>query len=257
MKLHFLLLILFSVGCASVHRGEFAKQYERVDQRARVSAGDIVLSGDEVTSMSSRYFTMLDFTFENISNEWVKVENINVSFLNDELDKNVTVPVGDKLRKWAEAANQVKEVVKYNKELAYSEVTARPESFELQKELGEGKASRRIASITAGAFTYGELRRKLSDVEAANVVPRNHLLVRTIDIPPGLHVKKWMAIQLRQPMSVPYVGKVLISYLANGKKQEYVLDLRDMKSSSSKFQGGYFRMLEKRQRTEDPNWTPY
>jgi hypothetical protein len=254
------ILILTLSACASIHSGDYAKEVTEtgVISSAKATKSNIVVSGSEITSMSSEFFTMVDITFENKNNKWVEITNIQLSYGDKVLDDNFKVPLGEQLTIWGEAADQNKAIGDYNTGLALSAIAA----------IGGGVAassrSKTTQNVGLGVFaasattlTYRQIVRELDGLELAKVTPRSHLLHQPFFIPPGLHTKKWITLNLENPLKVPFWEDLVISYKADGKEEKIVLKVRKKESMrGSKLQNGYFQM-EQNKKKQDGSWTPY
>ena len=263
-------LLFLLTSCASIHSGNFAKFLNKDGKvsSGKKSSSGIIVSGQEVKSMSSKYFAQLDLTFENTTDKWIKIDHIDLSYNNSELNKLMKIPVGEKLISWAKAAQQNQEISNYNTNLALGAVTGMATgAMLLSKNRSMSIAAQGVFAVSSGSLTYRSIVKTLNQVELAKVVPASHLLNSPIHIPPGLHVKKWITVHLERPYQSPFLKEILISYRANTKKEKVLLKIRNKSLLFSKFQGDFAKLereeennrLEAKRKKERENsqWKPY
>jgi hypothetical protein len=258
-----LLTILFLTGCASIHKGKYAQE---VGQDGKIKTGKstksgIIVSGSEVKTMASKHFTQLDFTFENTTNSWIKVDKIKISYVNKKLDKLVKVPLGAKLHIWSQAATQNKAISDHNFSVAMAGIAAGAAAAGgLSSRSSTRGAAGGLLGASVGAMAYQDITNKVSSLELSKVVPQNHLLHSPLFIPPGLHAKKWITLYLKNPYKSPYLDKVKVSYRVNGKKSETVLLTLRGKNTSSDFQDRYHahhKKISEDEKRSAGSYTPY
>lgn len=262
-KLFLVVGLLSLVGCASIHKGEYAKQ---VDEDGSVKKGNvtnsgIIVSGSEVSSLASKHFTQLDFTFENTTNQWIEIDKVNISYMDKKLNKLVKVPLGKKLMMWSEAAKQNKVIADHNRSVLIGAIAGvAAVGGAVSKNYRARGAAAAVLSASAGALAYNELKDKINDAELAKIVPKSHLLNTPLYIPPGLHAKRWIAIYLKNPYKSPYLSQVKISYRVGKKKRESILLPLRKANTSSSFQNRYhthWKKINDEKRKKEEGYRPF
>jgi len=263
MKKYHLLLLVILTSCASIHDGHYAKEIGENGKvkKGKVTKSGIIVSGSEVTEMASNYFTQLDFTFENTTNKWIKVDKINISYENKKLDKLIKVPIGEKLSLWGKAAQQNKAIADHNFSMVMAGVVgAAAVAGGFSQNIKTQKASLGLIGASSGALAYNDIKNKLNSLQLSKIVPESHLLKVPLYIPPGLHTKKWITIYLQDPYNSPYMDRVKISYRINGEKKESILIKLRRENTHSKFQYKYqnhWKKIHKYQKQEEGDYNPY
>lgn len=259
MRFSVLILALVLVtGCASVHQGNFATSIDGDDtgpeNKSKTTALGLMVSGAEDSSLSSKYFGHIQLTFENKSNHWVHIKKVTVQFEDESVNQKTVIPVGGDLTSWAEAAQNAKAIRDYNTSLLLSSVAA----------VGGAAMSRggttgqvgALALIGSGtALTVKGVMDIKSDIELAKVVPSSHLLSPEFIIPPGLATKKWVTFFTSEPLSLPYLEEIKISYItAEGKSEKLLLKFRDKARTGSQWQANH--PVYKQNQPKDPMSRP-
>ena len=192
----------------------------KVSPRAKKPQGKLVVSGNENSSLSSTYFTVLDFTFENDGATWRRVKSVKIRFKDGAANESIKFPVGQDLLNWAESANRVKAIRDYNLRLATGAV--------IGGGLATGRSSGKAAAVGGGmVLSANTLSAKLASLQSAGTIPKDHLLAGPFSVPPGLHVKKWITLYAEDPLSFPYITSVALEFeYEDNTKEAYVLNFR-------------------------------
>ena len=115
MKKGIILTVVFlSVLCAGcvarAHPGKYALESDggpnakfTKPEKGMKPDSDLIVSGREIRELASKYFGVVDFTFENTTGQWINVTDIGLDFGNDTVNKSVEIPLGDKIALWAKA----------------------------------------------------------------------------------------------------------------------------------------------------------
>ncbi len=224
----YFLAVFLLCSCATIHNGNYATQVgTSTDKRdiakttGNTTSLGLVISGQEVDELSSKYFTALDFTFENTTPNWIRIEKIEVSFDNETLNNKIKIPVGGDLAVWSDAAQQQQAIKEYNASQFLSAIVmvgAGAAAFSSNSSFGRAGAGLAIAS---GAIIGArEVNNQLNALELSKLVPASHLLSSPFVIPPGLHAKKWMLLYTEQPLEIPYASTILVKYTTTKHETE-------------------------------------
>jgi hypothetical protein len=247
MKHYLLLTVLVFSGCASVRSGNHAvptkdSQSSRYEGTTKLG---VVITGQEDMMLSSGHFAIVNFTFQNRSRKWVGIRNVQLDFEDPILNAEVVFPVGAQAAAWGKAMQEVAAVDAANTAAVLGTIMA------LGGVAGAASDSRNVR--TAGALSFATSATMLTAAAAmtevnrsklAAAVPDSHLLSEAFEIPPGLHVKKWILLYTENPYSIPYAETVLIKYdTVNGRSEAARLAFRQSRDAS-KWQVGHSRVFK-------------
>lgn len=261
MKMFHVIFVIFLLfpfsGCANIHSGNYATEDPQTD-KARLDkssieptgqARDLVISGLEIVPFSSKYLGILDFTFENRTSKWMRINSVSIDFGDPAVNSMVQVPVGSDLVVWYEAAQQRVDINNYNIRLALSAIAG---VGGIASGAGAAKGNRDLTGIgiitvfeAVSVAALIEMDTELRDLQMSKVVPRNHLLSREFIIPPGLHTKKWILLYTPNPLDIPYLSSIFITLtLANGEERRMELQFRTCVGGFSRWQGEHRKVPE-------------
>ncbi len=247
--MRYLILVCFTAflaSCASLHNGNYAqtidansanKAANSIGTKAPLKSG-LIISGEENTELASDYFTALDLTFENTTNDWIRIKSVKIDFGDETLNKEINFPVGQDLAQWANSAQQRSEIKSYNTSLVLGAITAGAGTVGT---LSSDKTARNVSLATMGAgglaLTATSLSKTSHSLGEAALVPKTHLLAGAFTIPPGLHVRKWITLYTRNPLKIPYASNVTLTLNeADGTNEKVLLHFRKFNLASSDWQ---------------------
>lgn len=220
-------LPFFLTSCASIHSGNIAVQS---DNNAAKSKLGIVVSGKEDTSLASKYFGIVNFTFENTTQKWVRVKKISVDFGDQALSNAVKVPLGHELQAWLEAAQENRAIRQYNTDLVLGTIAA---GATVTAAASRSRELTAIAGATAAGslmtLSVDHINRQRDALQVAKMVPDSHLYSSVFVIPPGMHTKKWIVFQTETPETIPLIKELFITYETDrGQTERLKLTLRTL-----------------------------
>ena len=227
-----LCLVLF-FGCASVHRGQYAVQIDsKGEQLSRRKKGktelDLVISGIENTTLASQYFGVIDFTFENLSQEWIKIKSIKADFGDEKINKNVKFTSGKDIPIWHEAIKIRNTIDDFNTRTILGGLAgfgAGLAAYSNNKDLQKIGAMTAVGAVTS--LSAYEFNKQLDKIEKTKIFPKNHLFTKDFIIPPGLFVKKWLLVNSKNHKEISYIHNIFIEYQTEeGKTEKIKLDFR-------------------------------
>lgn len=246
LSLTYAAAILILSGCASVHNGNYAQvenssKTKSKNESQRTSSG-LIISGQEIKDLSSKFIAQLDFTFENKSNKWIRINQIKLDFGSNEANDKISFPVGTDLNAWASSAQQTQAIKNYNFNMAMKTVAA----LGVTSAISSGNnQNQHIAGLltslgASSALTAKAAQAQLNQVQLANLVPESHLLSGNLVIPPGLHTKKWIAVYTATPYDMPYIDTVIFEITSSdGSIEKLKLPFRVSGMSKSEWQKDY------------------
>ena len=235
------LLCIFG-GCESVDGNYYAENVTKVsDDKAieattgsavinegKMSSG-LIISGEEAETASTDYFGTLEFVFRNPTEEWIRVKKIKLSFGNEEIDKNIFIPVGDDLYNWQKAYLKEIEInnVNRNRFLATTAFLSGAVSIAANNNKTRDVANvALITSIAATALNDINYSGKVEGIEKT-IYPEDHLLAGNFGIPPGMFVNKFIVINSKNNSKIGYLYQVKITVeMENGTTDTFILPFR-------------------------------
>lgn len=227
-----LLLALVLVGCASIHNGNYAKN----EKGESIKKGNLIVSGIENSSLSSQYFLPIDFTFENLTNEFVTITAVKVEFKETEANAQMSVPMGSELVAWSKAAQQNAAISDYNTALVLGSIAVAG-AVGAQSNSSAGNAAAIAGATAFVGLSVQEINNNLSALEKAKILPETHIYSGDFVIPPGLHSKKWIAFYAKDPLKFPYLREVNVTVsTSKGDSHSFKIPFRKAINTSS-FQG--------------------
>lgn len=175
--LFFQVTFLFLGGCAQVHSGEYATQVDTKKEaalkhsgRGVTTKGGLLISGKEVSDVSSKYFGLIDLTFENRTNDWMRIENIGVDFGDDPKNRNIKIVSGKDIKIWNDAIERKIAIENYNKDLAVGILTAGGAMMMAGSDNEAAKNVGQVAvSLSLGYFAFRMLDEIVENIENANI----------------------------------------------------------------------------------------
>jgi hypothetical protein len=232
-KLSIVTMTMSLAGCASLHPGKYAQPLssgERSSFAAKVATAKkptpsgLLVSGEENVALSSEYFTALDLSFENTTSEWLRIKKADLDFGDDVLNKEIVFPAGNDLAEWAESAQRRKAIRDQNAQMILSAVMAAGATVALTssdpRTQGAGAA---VSLAGAGALTVNSIKNRNNAIQYASLVPKSHLLSSDFVVPPGMTVKKWIAVYTKNPTAIPYASKAMIKLTYDSGKEEFLM----------------------------------
>lgn len=248
------ILLFFFSGCASIHSGNYATEEVRSETTPPNRQGveptaspdepekDLIISGSEVVPLSSTYLGILDFTFENTTSQWMRIQKVSIDFGDPTVNDEVQVPVGSDIVVWYEAAQQKVDISNYNMQMILGAIAgaggiaAGIGSANNKPGLAAFGAMNLVAAASVSAFA--QIETTLRELETSKIVPRNHLFSQDFIIPPGLHTKKWILLYTQNPVDIPYLSSIFITLgFDNGEERKVKVNFRSCLGGFSKWQG--------------------
>ncbi len=235
--------LFLSIGCiAQVHPGNYAYQVdsEHIPLKMTKSGSPVnskheavKISGREIRELSSPYFGVIDFTIENKTADWLDLKDISIEFSNEKINKGVQIPLGNKIRFWAESTLARNKVRDHNRALFAIALTgagaAIAGSSDSQYMQGLG------AAAMIGGYSYlvvNDIGNYMDEIHNSKAVPPNFLIGNDLQIPPSLFSRYWVLFYTPKPEDLPYIEKVYVDLTVQEAKRKYCLEFRKMGVSS-------------------------
>ena len=224
-------LLLGSARCAQIASGP---QGTSVDTLGRPSveaakAAPLKVSAGEISTMSSRYFGELEFTFENPGGKWIRVEQVVLDFGSEQNNQAVYFPWGAQLKSWADATSQRNAIKDANAATALALIGVGGALVSATAPRGAGL--RKLGGMASLAAVMTMLAANVeAQTDAADSKPRfggDHLFAGPFDVPPGLFVKRWLVINTPDQPALKCLASVILTYtLADKTSHRVALSFR-------------------------------
>lgn len=216
--------IFLTGGCATPHSGNWKGDVVSKDTE---SSQKLVISASEREELSSKHFGFINLTFENVSDEWVKVEDLHIRFENSELNEKGVIIVGDKISSWAEGIRNRQDLKRYNNSIIMGSLAlVGTMAMAASSDSNVQMAGATSVLASAGGMAVQDFGRYRDSVFRANLVPRDHLLSGPLLLAPGLFVKRWFVVYTENPSELPNEDTVLISYRTNKEEKPTIVRLQ-------------------------------
>ena len=222
-------------GCVPLASGPYGAHLDAAGKPSAeaAKAAKLNISAGEVTTMSSSYFGEIEFTFENKTAVWVRIENIALDFGSEKNNRAVSFPWGAQLDAWEAATHQRNAIRELNDALVFEFFalggalvsTAAPRNARALHVAG-GLASLAAVSAMAAQGAGGGAR---LDDDGTPVFEGPHLFVLPLEVPPGLFSKRYLVVNTPEDPSLGCLTKVIMTYELGDKTSHRVaLDFRSV-----------------------------
>lgn len=169
--------------------------------------------------LSSKNFVLINFSFKNNRDEWVRVKRVSID--SKRLSKELYVVVGDDLASWARSAQSKLEIDEYNKQLWLAGISSSLLVAGIVANNGKGKIENLVPGTAGfGVVVANDIFAKTSQLERAKLVPPDHIY-NPFSVAPGLFSKKWILLQGKEnpwpceiPLEVEFENGTVVEYMA-------------------------------------------
>ena len=219
-------------GCAGIASGAYGTNLDNSGRPVSVASTPpgLKISAGEIDSMSSTYFGEIEFTFENPTPHWIRIEQVQLDFGGERNNKDVYVPWGNQLENWLESTRQRNLIREANTQTALTLLAMGGGIVSAGAFHGSGGArvAGGLVALTATAALVGkEMQDRKEAAENVPVFAQSHLLGGAIDVPPGLFVKRWIVLNTPADPYLHCLTSVTMSYsLGDQTSHRVLLDFR-------------------------------
>jgi hypothetical protein len=189
---------------------------------------NITKSGIEITvkenlSMATNYFTVLDFVFDNTTQDWIRIKQVKAFFNDENKDKNISFTSGRDLAIWVQATQKMKEIEAQKAKIFLGIIGV----------LGAGIAGfssgtniKTLGTMTTvgaiSSLSIMEFNKRYNEVEKAKIFPENHIFASEFIIPPGIYIKRFLVLNSRNHKETGFVRKIFLEILVEDQKAELI-----------------------------------
>jgi hypothetical protein len=216
-------------GCATVAEGNLAKPIDLGGHFLATPAttSGLVVHGRELTFLSSPDFGVLEFTFENPTDHWVRIDRVHVDFGSPAANQGVTAIDGDDIAAWQIATEQRNAVRAANNQTALDVLALGASIGAARRHHGPARAA--AVGVAVGAM----MAASATAASGQDLYPDDHLYAVPIAIPPGLFAKRWIVFNSDASANRTCLGRATLDYDTSGPARErVVLDFRSSANGS-------------------------
>lgn len=211
------------VGCASNQLGGYA-QFSNVENGSK---SDLLISGRFYGGACSEHFAYLDFSVENPTSSWQKLNNIEFSFPFGANDQFAIIE-GERLAQWKKAESIRRTQQEYNAGVGTLVVGLIGAVLIAASEDDPGSDTGKVGAVLYSGAAISSIASDVSTdvnrLEVAPSNPANYFANQQIEIPPGLTGKFWMVVSADS--DAPLMGWLNASYDDNsGVRQAFKVPL--------------------------------
>jgi hypothetical protein len=209
-------------GCATVAEGELAKPIDLAGHYtpSPATGSGLVVHGRELAGLSSANFGVLEFTLENPTDHWVRIQEVHVDFAGPAANAGVTVVPPDDIAAWQSATQQRNAVRAANIDTAF-------ELLALGAAVGAARHHAGPARATAVGLALGAAMAGAAASPREELYPDDHLYAVPIAIPPGLFAKRWIVFNTDAAANRSCLSRAVLDYETGDQRRErVVLDFR-------------------------------
>lgn len=193
LTLFFTLIVsLFYVSCATTHPGRLGHTKDNSTLPIKVSART-------VDSDPESTFELIEFTIENVSENWLKISHSKV-LIDDPAKSRLSVVLGDDLAAWAEAAHFKYNQDAYNRSMLQSGLIGLGAAAVMAGGKGDVGSLGKAAFIGGTAWIAGDVvAGQYQSATGVETKPKNHLY-EPMNIPGKMYIRRW--VLLNKPAKV-------------------------------------------------------
>ena len=216
MKALYLTAICFLFSCASTHPGHQGRSLNGESLPFLISAQTIDGSAEES-------FQLIELTFENTSDRWMKISHSEV-VIDNPAESKLSVVLGSDLKDWAQARELQAKKDEHNEQLVNAGIAA---VSGIAFATGS-KTNKTADGLTAAGLTLATLsaidgiKKSVRSSEQADKVPENHLY-QPFSVPGKMFLRRW--ILLNKPANTSLQNLVVELETVEGTKGKYEISL--------------------------------
>lgn len=221
----FLLLSLVLSGCASVDKRNQAYTINQVDNNQKLS-----LSYEVNESLSSEHFGLIELNFQNPSDKWVAIKNVELIIEDKSLADSVRLTSGLEFENWRKAMRKQIAISNQNTSMFVSGLL-------LASAVGTSDSNETVSTAglvglgaTLGSQTVREISADIDRVEANALFPQTHLLNTPEKVPPTLFLDKWLLVDTSEVAANQALRKIELKVTyADSTEDMYAIDIVNYK----------------------------
>jgi len=244
----FALFVTLLSGCSTVHNGNVAQPVDKngavVPEKKEAKSGgvfnylldgsdseskNLVISGRENKDLSTRHLGLIEFTFENNTEKWIRIKDLKVYFdSTHDTNQKVKLTSGKDLSAWYKATKRKLLEESSKKQMASIVIETLGEGFVEDKD--ENVLRNQGADALPGlneSLSLNAINKRFGSLEKSKLFPEDHLYSNDITIPPGFFVQKWILLNTWNHKDMIYLDHLYLDYKTDDAKTNTLkLDIR-------------------------------
>jgi len=219
MNYALLIILIISSGCASYQSGNYA------DIVSGTHPSSTPITGNLDSALTTEHFALINFSFGNMTKEWLRVKKVRLDFRDENLNKKVNVVVGQDLVTWAEAINYKRAIDQWNKQIILGTIALAGNIVaNIDKNSPLGHVGATTDAFASGMLAGNIIVDTINDLERAKLFPQTHLY-QPFSVPAGLYTNRWILLQIKKE-DIPSHVYFDVEYL-DGKKAKYSIRIKN------------------------------
>lgn len=179
--------------------------------KKNITKSGIEINAKENSSLATNYFGVIDFEFNNTTQDWIRMKQVKAFFNDDKKDRNINFTSGRDLAIWAQATEKVKAIEAQKAKIVLGIIAGLGAGIAGLSSDTNIKALGTISTIGAlSSLSIMEFNKRYDQVEKAKIFPENHIFASEFVIPPGLYVKRFLVLNSRNHKDIGYINKIFL-----------------------------------------------
>lgn len=212
-------------GCASIQSKRLGQPLgaDGAASAAPTTPAGLRVSGGERVSQASPQLGVLEFTFENVGTDWLRIDAVELDFGADDRNARVRVPWGEDLATWRRAIAQRNAVKEVNRSLLLGGLALGGAALATASDSRGARAAGGLVTLAAtGALAADRVDRAIESAERVAPFPNQHLFSGEFSVPPGLFAKKWVLLNTEGSAGAECLHTAELRYRVDGQREERV-----------------------------------
>ena len=189
--------------------------------KMKIGKSGLKITGKEYSRFSTKYFGVVDFKFENTTQEWIRIKNLKAYFKDVGKNQNIKFTSGKDLAIWTNATEKMKAIEDEHARIVLGVIAG----------LGIGLAGfadsdnlQTLGTLTTlgsvASLSIIEFNKHYDKVEKAKIFPPNHLFAEEFIVPPGLFVKRFLVLNTKNHEKIGYIRSIFLEYQIENNNSE-------------------------------------
>lgn len=191
--------------------------------KKKITKSGIEITAKENYSMATNYFGVIDFAFNNTTQNWIRIKQVKAFFNDENKNKNIIFTSGRDLAIWAQATEVIKAIEAKKTAIVLGVIAglgAGIASFSSDTNIKSLGALSTIGAISS--LSIMEFNKNYNEVEKAKIFPENHIFASVFVIPPGIYVKKFLVLNTRNHQDIGFIKEISLEIIVKDNEPELI-----------------------------------
>jgi len=195
---------------------------------AYASESELEVDGHLVSSYCSENFGLVSFRFENESVDWITLDQFEIDFGDEAINKNVSIVTGRALSSWQEGIANKIESDRFIQNLIFGTAAFMGGVMSANSNGKSKNMGNALALSSLGVMAVNTFARNLESIYSSDMFPRNHIYHGDVLVAPGLSADRWILLYSKNKGEVPFIENITLQYFDSktGEKAKKKIDLR-------------------------------